>query len=286
MVDGRRLRIVYYGSVAVAALAVLVVALKSSVAGLVVGALVVLAEAAVYVVFFRPMLRAGRIAQTGRPAEAEILEVSDTATTVNMNPLVKLKLKVLPDGGEPYETQTKTVISRLKVHEFQPGLRLSVLVDPEDPLLVAVAPLEERAGSRAAAGATAPASPEPAENTSPAAAAVAAAGRGGSDPAADEGVRQARAMLESLDRVNGAILACGKPARALVLDSNPLGVDVNGPNPATWLLLEVRPADRPSFRAQATCVIAGDSIPRYRPGRTINVRYDPGDLTRVAVEHS
>jgi hypothetical protein len=38
--------------------------------------------------------------------------------------------------------------------------------------------------------------------------------------------------------------------------------------------------------AEATGVIAEASVPRYQPGETITVKFDPKDLTRVALFHS
>ncbi len=267
MLGSKRFRMIYAASLGVALLAVIVVVLRSPKVGLIVAAVVAASEGLVYFVFLRPLFQAGRIVETGVPAEAEILEVSDTGTTINMDPQVRFKLRVHPKSGEPYETETKAVVSRLKVHEFQPGAWIEVMVDPADPRLVAVVSGEE---------------------VSVRSIADLGAGSAGSlkAPASEDGVRQTSEMIGNIDKANRAVLASGNPAEALILQATDLGIKVNGPNPAMRLLLEVRPDDRPSFRAEATCVVAEKSVQKYQAGRTIFVKYEPDDLTRVAVDHS
>ena len=40
------------------------------------------------------------------------------------------------------------------------------------------------------------------------------------------------------------------------------------------------------FQSEATAIVSAASIPKYQPGHTIFVKYDPADTTRVAIEHS
>jgi hypothetical protein len=98
--------------------------------------------------------------------------------------------------------------------------------------------------------------------------------------------RQASEMIDGWEAVNNAIKESGLPAEATILKAWELGINVNGKNPAMQFQLEVRPADRPSFQAQATCVVAEASLANFQPGNVIQIKYDPEDLTRVAVVHS
>ena len=78
---------------------------------------------------------------SGVPASAEILELWDTGWTINDSPVVGMKVRVMPDGGEPFEaTIDKTTISRLAISQFQPGNVIPVRFDPQNPALVAVDP--------------------------------------------------------------------------------------------------------------------------------------------------
>ena len=61
---------------------------------------------------------------------------------------------------------------------------------------------------------------------------------------------------------------------------------MNGPNPAMKFLLEVTPQGGKPFQAEATAIVAQASVPKYQPGKSLYVKYDPKDQTRVAIEHS
>ena len=89
--------------------------------------------------FFHDEARNNRLRRRGQAAAATILEVSETGITVQGNyPLANLRLRVEPAGGEPYEVTTKCLMNRLEIPAYQPGRRISVLVDPKDRRKVAV----------------------------------------------------------------------------------------------------------------------------------------------------
>jgi hypothetical protein len=80
-----------------------------------------------------------RLRQVGTPAEAEILRIWDTGTTVNDDPVIGMEVEVRPDDGDPYQAViAKTWISRLNIPQFQPGRILAVRYDPQDRTRVAV----------------------------------------------------------------------------------------------------------------------------------------------------
>lgn len=79
-------------------------------------------------------ITAGIITQSvlarGLPAQATILKITDTGTTINQNPLVRLLLEVHPQNEPPFQAETERIIPRLQIPEIQPGVMLEVKYDP------------------------------------------------------------------------------------------------------------------------------------------------------------
>jgi len=63
-------------------------------------------------------------------AQATVLKLWDTGTSVNNHPVVGMLLEVLPPDGQPYQTETKSLIPRLAVGQVQPGAVVRVKIDP------------------------------------------------------------------------------------------------------------------------------------------------------------
>jgi hypothetical protein len=121
----------------VAAMGVIIV--NAPLAGLIITAATLALTAFCFWFFFHDEARNNRLRRRGQAAEAIILEVSETGITVQGNyPLAKLRLRVEPAGGEPYEVTTKCLVNRFEIPAYQPGTRVSVLVDPKDRRKVAV----------------------------------------------------------------------------------------------------------------------------------------------------
>ncbi len=76
------------------------------------------------------------VAQTGLDASAEVLSVTDTGQTINMNPVVEMKLKVTPMAGVPFEITSKTMVSRIAVPRT--GDKIKIKYNPVDPSQIAV----------------------------------------------------------------------------------------------------------------------------------------------------
>lgn len=70
------------------------------------------------------------VAQNGLEASADVLSVSDTSATINMNPVVELKLHVVPTAGVAFESTARTMVSRIAVP--RKGDRISIKYNPED----------------------------------------------------------------------------------------------------------------------------------------------------------
>ncbi len=76
------------------------------------------------------------VAQTGLEATAEVLSVADTGATINMNPVVEMKLKVTSSVGTTFETTAKSMVSRIAVPRT--GDKIKIKYNPADPSQIAV----------------------------------------------------------------------------------------------------------------------------------------------------
>ncbi len=222
---------------------------------------------------FGPVGKQRKLQRDGLPAEATILEVRETGWTVNgIYPMIKLKLEVRPPGKPPYPAEIQTLIGRLDIPQFQPGIVVPVKYDPRHPSNVALAEASALTPQDATCGSVAPppAAPPP-------------------DAGAPSPAGQAQRMEEFLkknDERSREIRHSGQPAPAVILQATPLNILVNGSNPAMTFILDVQPDGQPAFQAQVTGVIGEESVPRYQPGKIVYVRYDPTDPARVALDHS
>lgn len=90
---------------------------------------------------WRPEIRRNRISKGGATAWATILSIQETGWTVQGNyGQAKLHLSVEPpDGGAPYEVQTRALINRFDIPAYQPGSRVQVVFDPRNAKKVSVA---------------------------------------------------------------------------------------------------------------------------------------------------
>ncbi len=92
-----------------------------------------------------------------------------------------------------------------------------------------------------------------------------------------------------IDRMSGVSLAkelqaTGVAAPAEILRLWDTGITVNH-DPVVGLEVEVRPADRPPYRARIEkTLISRLDVPRFQPGKEIPVRFDPKEPGRVAVD--
>ena len=82
---------------------------------------------------------------------------------------------------------------------------------------------------------------------------------------------------------NRQILATGEPAHAVIISAADTGVTIND-CPQARLTLEVRPAGRPPYVAETTFLVGRLQTGMIAPGMSVQVRFDPADPSRVAVE--
>ena len=76
------------------------------------------------------------VAQYGMPASAEVLMVADTGTTINMNPVVEMKLLVSPTAVVAFETTARTMVSRIAVP--RKGDKINIKYNPADATQICV----------------------------------------------------------------------------------------------------------------------------------------------------
>jgi hypothetical protein len=71
------------------------------------------------------------LAQGGMPATAVVESIEDTGQLVNMNPIVKLSLKVTPQMGVPFETTGTSMVSKIAIP--RKGETVNIKYNPADP---------------------------------------------------------------------------------------------------------------------------------------------------------
>ncbi len=71
------------------------------------------------------------LAQSGMQASADVLSVADTGATVNMNPVLTLKLQITPPYGVAFESTGNTMVSRIAVPRV--GDKIQITYNPADP---------------------------------------------------------------------------------------------------------------------------------------------------------
>jgi hypothetical protein len=194
----------------------------------------------------------------GEAAPAVILKSWQTGTVMNdINPQIGLLLDVRPANRPAFQAETKMFIPMMQVPQFQPGAVVQVKYDPNDPRKVAV---DAVGGSLDTAPAAAPA-----------------------DPARVQALQQ---MLEQMKAMQDDVGARGVSAPALILTASDTNVKVNGDNPLMTFQLQVQATDRAPFQATTQGVVGVSATAKYQPGKTVWVKYDPSDASKVILDHS
>lgn len=243
------------------------VAATSLIAGVVVmfaydltlGAIVTVIDLAVlgfiYLFFFKTLMKSERLMEIGVPARARVITARYTGTVVNdVYKQYDFTLEVFPEEGEPYEARTRGLVPIEETASFNPGAMIPVMVDPANPNEVAIGGNE--GGELGNLASTTP---------------------------KEEQERQIVEMLERNQKQKDDILDKGMEAQAIILKALKLDINVSGSSPVIQFLLEVKPEGRNAFQATTMGVIEEASVPEYQAGRTITVKYDPDDVSRVAL---
>jgi hypothetical protein len=76
------------------------------------------------------------VMQTGLDAAAEVVSVTDTGQTVNMNPVVVIQMKVTPSIGAAFDLTTQTMVSRIAVPRA--GDKIKIKYNPANPQQIVI----------------------------------------------------------------------------------------------------------------------------------------------------
>jgi hypothetical protein len=76
------------------------------------------------------------LAVTGADAMADVLSITDTGQTINMNPVVVLVLSVTPAAGAPFQTAAQVMVPRLTIP--RPGDKIRIKYNPAIPTQIAI----------------------------------------------------------------------------------------------------------------------------------------------------
>ncbi len=87
---------------------------------------------------FKGMASNRAVMQTGVSAPAVILSVQDTGVTMNDNPQARIRLRVMPMGGDAFEAEVTQIVGRFQVAMLVPNASVMVKYDPNDKTKVAI----------------------------------------------------------------------------------------------------------------------------------------------------
>ena len=87
---------------------------------------------------FKGLASNRNVLQTGVSAPAVILSVQDTGVTMNDNPQARIRLRVMPMGGDAFEAEVTQIVGRFQVAMLAPNASVMVKYDPNDKTKVAI----------------------------------------------------------------------------------------------------------------------------------------------------
>lgn len=79
------------------------------------------------------------------------------------------------------------------------------------------------------------------------------------------------------------ILGIGTPATATIERLIDTGTTIND-DPVVEFVLRVVPSEGPAFEAHSKALVSRLDVPSLQPGRVVPVKYDPADISRVALD--
>ncbi len=84
------------------------------------------------------MAKQQQLLTTGTPGTATIKGFTDTGTLVNFNPQVVLDCSIEVAGKAAYDAKITTSVPQMHIPLVQPGNKIGVKVDPNDPSSIAI----------------------------------------------------------------------------------------------------------------------------------------------------
>jgi hypothetical protein len=92
--------------------------------------------------------------------------------------------------------------------------------------------------------------------------------------------------LHAREQINNQIRMTGEEAPAKILSQTDTGIRIGDTASMLQLYLEVFPKNRSAFRANTQQSVSDASRPKFAPDTTIYVKFNPNDMTQVAVDHT
>ncbi len=83
--------------------------------------------------FIWPSYQRDQLLQNGIQAEGTITSIEPTGSVVNSQPVARVTVTIRPTGGTAYTAVTKMVINAIYAPQYQPGKKVLVRYDKENP---------------------------------------------------------------------------------------------------------------------------------------------------------
>jgi hypothetical protein len=79
-----------------------------------------------------------QVLANGLPAQAQVVDLTNTGNIINNLPVYRIALKVQPPGGEAFTAAVQRTLDGANVLAFTPGRTLNVKYNPRDHSEVAI----------------------------------------------------------------------------------------------------------------------------------------------------
>jgi hypothetical protein len=210
--------------------------------------------------FLKPMSETNDVLKYGEDAEAIILSIQENGSSLALGaevpkPGIRFTLEVYPKNRSSYQAQLDTFVSVIERMSYQPGARVKIKIDRNDPRKVVFSEGLAMMGRK----------PSSMQDLLPS---------------------DVQAKLESLIVEQRDLFAHGEEASAVILDMKEVARVAEGGLPFIQLKVRVSPVQREAFEASVSCLIQLTSLNKFQIGKKIIVKFDSLNTNRVAVVHS
>jgi hypothetical protein len=97
---------------------------------------------------------------------------------------------------------------------------------------------------------------------------------------------QVQSTLLAQEQIYNQIRMTGEEAPATIISMMDTGVRIGDNASMLRFRVEVSPRNRPSFQAETQNAISDASRPKFVPGATIYMKFNPQDTSQVAIDHA
>jgi hypothetical protein len=225
--------------------------------GLIVLAIMFFVFRMIWRMIFQPALRNKRLMETGIEAEATIISISETGSSLQIGGAlpkagVELILEVNATDRPAYKAAVRTFVTVFEIQKFQPGSKIKIKYDAKKPQLIAI--VEGHAFSNFQSG-------------------------------LEVNKEEAQKLLEELTKTQQDLFSRGVEEKGIIKSSHETGVLVNGDNPLVEMEVEVAPGTSASMFTKLYAVVMRASLYKSAPGKEITVKTDPDNRKRLTLFH-